>query len=119
MEEEPNSINIGDLDILGLEQDCKKKEYDKIPKRQLENLEVILSRARQQRTLGISLEVNGMAKTFLKKTKKEEGKQIFKEPSALGKCWWNREDITSLQSITISFPIMNHEDHLMEYSRAK
>lgn len=53
MEEEPESFDIGDLDILGLEQACKKKEYDKIPERQLENLEVILSRAQQQRSLGI------------------------------------------------------------------
>jgi len=39
MEEELESIDIGDLDILGLEQDCKTKSYDKIPKRQLDNLE--------------------------------------------------------------------------------
>jgi len=45
MEEEPESIDIGDLDILGLEQTCKTKEYDKILERHLENLEVILSRA--------------------------------------------------------------------------
>ena len=31
MEEESESFNIEDLDILGLEQACKKKEYDKIP----------------------------------------------------------------------------------------
>lgn len=31
MEEEPESIDIRDLDIFGLEQACKKKEYDKIP----------------------------------------------------------------------------------------
>lgn len=53
MEEEPESIDMRDLDILGLEQACKTKEYDKIPKRQLENLEVILSISQQQRTLGI------------------------------------------------------------------
>jgi len=45
MEEEPESIDIGDLDILGLEQACKTNNYDNIPERQLENLEVILSRA--------------------------------------------------------------------------
>jgi len=33
MEEEPESIDIRDLDILGLEQACKKKEYDKILER--------------------------------------------------------------------------------------
>lgn len=52
MEEEPESFDLGDLDILNLEQACKK-EFDKIPDRQLENLEVVLSRVHQQRTLGI------------------------------------------------------------------
>jgi len=33
MEEEPESFDIGDLVISGLEQACKKKEYDKIPER--------------------------------------------------------------------------------------
>jgi len=45
MEEELERFDIGDLDILGLEQAFKKKEYDKIPERQVESLEVILSRA--------------------------------------------------------------------------
>jgi len=53
MEEEPESIDIGDLDILGLEQACKTKSYDKIPERQLDNLEIILSIEQRQRTLGI------------------------------------------------------------------
>lgn len=50
MEEEPESINIRDLDIFG---PCKRKEFDKIPNKQLESLEVILSQAHKQRTLGI------------------------------------------------------------------
>lgn len=50
MEEEPESIDIGDMYTLGLEQAYKTNNYDKIPERQLENLEVILSRAQQQRT---------------------------------------------------------------------
>lgn len=33
MEEEPESFDIRNIDILGLEQACKKKEYDKIPER--------------------------------------------------------------------------------------
>jgi len=44
MDEEPESFDLGDLDIFGLEQACRKKEFDKIPTRQLENLEVVLSR---------------------------------------------------------------------------
>lgn len=33
MEEELESIDIGYLDILGLEKACKTKNYDKIPER--------------------------------------------------------------------------------------
>jgi len=44
MEEEPESFDLGDLDIFSLEQACKKKEFNKIPDKQLENLEVVLSR---------------------------------------------------------------------------
>lgn len=33
MEEDPESFDIGDLDIFGLEKSCKKKEYDKILER--------------------------------------------------------------------------------------
>ena len=53
MEEEPESFDIGDLDILWLEQACNKEEYDKIPEQQLENLEVIFPREHKQRSLGI------------------------------------------------------------------
>jgi len=48
MEEEPKSIDIGDLDIFSLKQACRRKEFDKIPDRELKSLEVILSRAHQQ-----------------------------------------------------------------------
>jgi len=58
-----------------------------------------------------------MVKTSLKTTKKEEGKQIFKEPYVLGKCWWNQEDILSLQSTTIPYPTLPHEGHFMEHQR--
>jgi len=60
-----------------------------------------------------------MVKKFLKTIKKEEGKQIFKEPSALGKCWWNREDIPRLHRTTIPYPKTLHEAHFMEYQRAQ
>ena len=53
MEEEPKSIDIGELDILGLEQACRTIFFDKIPDRQLENLEEVLSRAQRQKSLGI------------------------------------------------------------------
>ena len=47
MEEEPKSIDIRDLDIFSFEKACRRKEFDKLPDRKLESLEVILSRAHQ------------------------------------------------------------------------
>jgi len=47
MDEEPESIYLCGLDILELEQVCKKKDYDKIPEHQISTLEVIISRAYQ------------------------------------------------------------------------
>ena len=70
MEEEPESIDIGDLDILGLEQACKQEAYDKIPHRQIDNLEVILFSAHQQRSLGIQLGSHWDGKKIFKETKK-------------------------------------------------
>ena len=48
MEEEPESFDLCDIDIFTLEQACKRKEFDTIPDRQLENL-----RVHQHNTLGI------------------------------------------------------------------
>ena len=70
MEEEPKSFDIGDLDILGLEQAYKKKEYDKIPKWQLESLEVILSRAQKQRSLGVQTGSQWDGRNIFKDNKK-------------------------------------------------
>ena len=85
MEEEPESFDIGYVDILGLEKACKKKEYEKIPERQLESLEAILSKAQQQRSLGIQLGSQWDGKNITKDNKKEAGKPIYREPSTLGK----------------------------------
>lgn len=53
MDKEPESFDLGGLDILELEAACKKKEFDKIPEHQLNTLEVILAREYQQHQLGI------------------------------------------------------------------
>lgn len=53
MEEEPESIDIRELDIFGLEQACRTQNFDKIPDKKLENLEEILSQAQRKKYLGI------------------------------------------------------------------
>lgn len=53
MEEETEAIDIGELDIPGLEKACTTNNFDNIPAGQLKNLEEVLSRAQQQKSLGI------------------------------------------------------------------
>lgn len=45
MEEETETIDIGDLDLPGLEKACTTNNFDNIPVGQLKNLEEVLSRA--------------------------------------------------------------------------
>ena len=53
MDEDPENIDMEALDVHELELACKKKDYDKIPELQLIKLEVVLSKAYQQKQLGI------------------------------------------------------------------
>jgi len=53
MDEEAESIDMEGLDIFQLEMACKKRDYDKITELQLSKLEVVISKAYQQRQLGI------------------------------------------------------------------
>lgn len=53
MEEETKAIDIGELDIPGLEQACTTNNFENIPDRQLENLEAVLHRAQRQKSLCI------------------------------------------------------------------
>lgn len=84
MEEEPESFNIKDLDILGLEQACKKKEYEKIPERQIENLEVILSRAQKQRSLGVQTDSQWDGRNIFKDNKKRGWKTNLQRTICIG-----------------------------------
>ena len=53
MEEELESIDLDDLEILALELACHQKDYDKIPNRKIDSLEVVLFCAQQRNSLGI------------------------------------------------------------------
>lgn len=53
MEEEIESFDLGEIDIFSLEQAFKRKEFDTILERQLENLEVVIMRMHKNNTLGI------------------------------------------------------------------
>ena len=53
MEDETDNADIGELDILALEEACHQKEYKKIKPHQIDKLEVVLSHAQQRNSLGI------------------------------------------------------------------
>jgi len=53
MEEDPKNIDIGELDILGLELACKTGNFDKISDWQVDNLVEVLNRAQKKHSLGV------------------------------------------------------------------
>ena len=81
MEEDPENIDIGELDILGLEQACKTGNFDKIPDRQVDNLVEVLTVHKRNTLLGYRLAVRGMEISSPKTTKSEVGKLLSKELS--------------------------------------
>ena len=85
MEEEPESIDLGGLDIFELEQACRRKEYDKIQEHQLNTLEVIISRAYQQHQLGIQPGSQWDGSYFPKDSKKRGRKTDLQRTITIGK----------------------------------
>jgi len=47
MDEDPENFDMEGLDLLELEQACKKKNYDQILEMQLKKLEIVLSKVYQ------------------------------------------------------------------------
>lgn len=85
MEEEPKSVDLNGLDIFELEQTYRKKEYDKIQEHQLSTLETILSRAYQQKKLGIQPECHWDGSLIPKDSKKRGRKTDVQRTIAVGK----------------------------------
>ena len=55
MEEDLEGLDLGELNILGLEDACRRKDFDKINPHQIDKLEMALSKAQQQKKLGVQL----------------------------------------------------------------
>lgn len=70
MEEEPESVDLGGLDILKLESACRQKDFSEIHSREIEKLEVVLARAQQNKYLGIQASSPWDGKKILKDSKK-------------------------------------------------
>lgn len=86
MEEETTTIDIGELDIPGLEQTCNTNNFENIPKKQLENLEEVLNRVQRKKPLGIQTGSRWDGKFITINIKKRGRKQTSREQSGLERC---------------------------------
>jgi len=84
MEEDTESIDIGELDILGLEQACKTGNFDKIPKRQVDNLVAVLNRAQKKYSLGVQIGSQWDGKFITKDSKKRGRKSTLERTIKIG-----------------------------------
>lgn len=84
MEEEPENIDIGELDILGLEQACKTNNFDKIPDRQVDNLVEVLMQAQKNHSLGVQIGSSWDGKFITKDNKKQGRKTTLQRTIRIG-----------------------------------
>lgn len=76
MKEDFETIDIGELDILGLEQACKTGNFDKIPDRQVDKLVEVLNRAHTKHSLGVQIGSQWDGKFITKDNKKRGRKEL-------------------------------------------
>lgn len=70
MDEDTKAIDIGELDILGLELACKTGNFDKIPDIQVDNLVVVLNTTQKKYNLGVQIGSQWDGKFITKDRKK-------------------------------------------------
>lgn len=78
MEEDPEPLDIGELDILGLEKACKTGSFEKILERQVDNLVEVLNRAQKKYSLGVQIGSPWDDK-FITKDNKKRGRKTTLE----------------------------------------
>jgi len=84
MEEDTESIDISELDILGLEQACKTGNFDKIPDRQVDNLVEVLNKAQKKYSLGVQIDSQWDGKFITKDSKKRGRKTTLERTIKIG-----------------------------------
>ena len=84
MEEDSEGFDMGDLDLIGLEDSYKNKEFDKILPHQIESLEVVLSKAHQHKKLGIQLGSHWDSLKVLKESRKRGRKPDWQRTMQIG-----------------------------------
>ena len=84
MEEDVEKLELGDLDIIGLEDACKHQEFDKIKPHQIETLAKVLSKAQQQAKLGIQSGNHWDSLKVAKESKKRGRKPDWQRTISIG-----------------------------------
>jgi len=84
MEEDLESLDIGDLDILGLEQACKTGNFEKIPEWQVDNLVEVLNKAQNKYSLGVQIGSPWDGKFITKDNKKRGRKTTLERTIKIG-----------------------------------
>lgn len=84
MDEDSEPIDIGELDILGLEQACKSGNFDKIPDKQVDNLVEILNKAQKKYSLGVQTGSQWDGKFISKDSKKRGWKTALERTIKIG-----------------------------------
>lgn len=84
MEEDLESLDIGYLDILGLEQACKTGNFEKVPDQQVDNLVVVLNKAQQKYSLRVQIGSPWDGKFITKDNKKRGRKTTLERTIKIG-----------------------------------
>lgn len=84
MEEDQEPLDIGELDILGLEQACRTKNFEKIPEREVDNLVEVLTRAQKKYSLGVQIGSPWDGKFISKDNKKRGRKSTLERTIKIG-----------------------------------
>jgi len=84
MDDDSESIDVGELDLLGLEQACKSGNFDKIPETQVDNLVEILKKAQKKYSLGIQTGSQWDGKFIYKDSKKRGRKTVLERTIKIG-----------------------------------
>jgi len=84
MEEDLEHIDIGELDILSLEQACKTGNFEKIPDRQVDNLVEVLNKAQNKYSLGVQIGSPWDGKFITKDNKKRGRKTTLERTIKIG-----------------------------------
>ena len=96
MEEEMENIDIGDLDITGLETACTTNNFDNIPAGQLRNLEEVLSRAQRKKDFGIQTRGRWDGRLMAKELKKSGRKTNLQRTITVGQILVDSERYSKL-----------------------